>query len=58
MTEWRKDLQKCIEQVATKIHDNAEKLADQPDYMIDDFEIVITITQDCVPTYTVKHTHF
>lgn len=58
MSDWRKDLQRQIEEVSQKIHDNAEKLADQPDYMVDSFEIRIEITSDCIPTYTVTHTHF
>lgn len=56
--DWRKALQYDIEEVAQKIHDNAEKLANQPDYMIDKFEIHIEITADSIPTYKVIHTHF
>ena len=51
-------MKEAIEQVAMKIHDNAQSLADQPDYMTGDFKILITINQDIVPTYTVTHTHF
>lgn len=58
MNDWRKKLQEAIEKVTQKIHDNAEKLADQPDYMTDKFEIHIEITGDGIPTYTVTHTHF
>lgn len=58
MTNWRNELKEAIEQVAMKIHDNAQSLADQPDYMTGDFKILITINQDIVPTYTVTHTHF
>jgi len=57
MKDWRKELQTAIEQIAVKIHDNAEKLADQPDYMVEDYKIIINISSDMVPTYTVKHTH-
>lgn len=58
MSDWRKNLQKAIEEVTQKIHDNAEKLADQPDYMVDDYDIHINISSDYVPTYTVTHKHF
>ena len=58
MDNWRKELKEAIERVAIKIHDNAQTLSDQPDYMTWDFKIIIDITQDSFATYTVIHKHF
>ena len=58
MTDWRKELQDEIEQVSMRIYNNAEKIADQPDFMTGEFKIIINIESGCIPTYTVKHTHF
>lgn len=58
MTDWRKELADQIRAAADNIYKEADRLADQPDYMVSDgFRITIDFKSDQIPTYTVRHEH-
>lgn len=58
MTDWRKELADQIRAAADSIYKEADRLADQPDYMVSDgFSITINFECDRIPTYTVRHEH-
>ena len=55
-TDWRKNLADEIRTTANSIYENADKLADQPDYMTD-FDIWIRFDSDGKVSYEVTHSH-
>lgn len=58
MTDWRKELADQIRAAADSIYREADRLADQPDFMTtDSFEIDIKFSPNSVPVYTVRHAH-
>ena len=59
MTDWRKELADQIRAAADSIYKEADRLADQPDFMTaDSFEIDIEFKPGTFPFYTVRHEHF
>ena len=55
-TEWREQLANEIRNVANAIFAEADRLADQPDYMTG-FDIWLRFPVDGVAEYEVTHTH-
>lgn len=59
MKDWRKELADQIRAAADSIYKEADRLADQPDFMTaDSFEIDIEFKPGILPFYTVRHEHF
>lgn len=54
--DWREKLANHIRIVGNDLFVNADKLADQPDYMTD-FSIVLNFNENELPTYSVMHEH-
>lgn len=55
-SDWREKLANNIRIIGNDLFVNADKLADQPDYMTD-FDITIYLNSGEPPTYEVTHRH-